>query len=515
MATAGTRRWSAGPGCRSRPSSRSRRQGNCPRPGWVRPWTRSRCGSWTSRRLVAKGMAVRLAMPDEGGLDRLVVLGVRDAPATDSAAVLARLLDVHRTGDGLGLLTAGTPTNNSANARSAWTRPDAGGIFDAALRPAAPGSDSVATARALGVPAAALSGLPHQVDSSGTEARAMHRALWPATFGYVLETFGGSEVDDATVEAARRLFVGAVRGLGPLPLICVGRQPYGVLPATSLRSWTPAADDATGRIVSLLRRLAPLWLDAADRVPHVGRPGADPDQELLDILGRDGLSGGYRIRPMRGRLLNSGADRLGGRPGPGGRTPDRCRVPPRRRCGSTTAGRSGVRLPGREDPRGHRHRGPAVGDRPAARSLGVAQLPEPPRGARRPERRLRRSRCPRRCCMPWRVTPRDWPTSTPPYVSRAPRAWSRRGPGSSPSWSTSTRARQARPRPGCSLGRSGTCCPQRPPDGSVSDFIATATPAEVSALGLPHVREAWARATDVRRALGGTGGRPDRRGWTG
>lgn len=450
---------------------------------------------------LAKGMAVRLAMPDEGGLDRLVVLGVRDAPATDSAAVLARLLDVHRTGDGLGLLTAGTPTNNSANARSAWTRPDAGGIFDAALRPAAPGSDSVATARALGVPAAALSGLPHQVDSSGTEARAMHRALWPATFGYVLETFGGSEVDDATVEAARRLFVGAVRGLGPLPLICVGRQPYGVLPVTSLRSWTPAADDATGRIVSLLRRLAPLWLDAADRVPHVGRPGSDPDQELLDILGRDGLSGGYRIRPIRGRLLNTALTALVADLDPAGeRLTDAAfhlvggaGAPPlagvafdsraaRIRAATVIAGQLSETDPLPESigvPNYLRHlaeRADRSGDYdgPGARSLLYALA--------RHAARLADLDAAVRFTGPSSVVAAR-ARIEPELVDVNPARLS------------STPARLlARPV--------RDVLPTGPQDGSVSDFIATATSAEVSALGLPHVREGWARATDVRRALG-------------
>ena len=68
----------------------------------------------------------------------------------------------------------------------------------------------------------------------------MNRALWAATLGYVLETLAGTAVDDDTIEAARRLFVEAVRGLGPLPTLRVGAQPYGLLPATSVRRWQPA-----------------------------------------------------------------------------------------------------------------------------------------------------------------------------------------------------------------------------------------------------------------------------------
>ena len=43
----------------------------------------------------------------------------------------------------------------------------------------------------------------------------------------------------ATEADIRRHAVQMVRGRGPLPPLRIGRQPYGVLPVTSLRSWQP------------------------------------------------------------------------------------------------------------------------------------------------------------------------------------------------------------------------------------------------------------------------------------
>ena len=71
-------------------------------------------------------------------------------------------------------------------------------------------------------------------------------------------------------------------------------------------------------MVRLIRILVPEWLAAtrsgARTVPHVGRPGADPDQELLDILARDALSGSYRLRPVRGGAERAGTARVHPRP---------------------------------------------------------------------------------------------------------------------------------------------------------------------------------------------------------
>jgi hypothetical protein len=78
-----------------------------------------------------------------------------------------------------------------------------------------------------------------------------------------------------------------------------------------MRRWRPHLDEEVRHrpLVNLINRLSPEWLAATvpggtRTVPHVRRDGAgDQDQELLDILGRDALSGGFRLRPLRGALV--------------------------------------------------------------------------------------------------------------------------------------------------------------------------------------------------------------------
>ena len=64
----------------------------------------------------------------------------------------------------------------------------------------------------------------------------MRTALWPATWGYMLEHLVGGLGDEAIAEA-RAHFIEHVTDAGPLPTLRLGRQPYGVLPVTSLERW--------------------------------------------------------------------------------------------------------------------------------------------------------------------------------------------------------------------------------------------------------------------------------------
>jgi hypothetical protein len=263
------------------------------------------------------GMGIRIPVADERGFDRLLVLGVRTSlDPTASAARLTALLDAHRYGDGLAFLPPGTPTNNTDSARSRWDAlPNAEELFE--LEQALPGgatSNAVAAAGALGIDAATFHGSEHAADSDQAAARDMRIALWPATLGYFLETMLAPRVTDADIDAVREQFVDHVRGLGPLPTLRIGSQPYGLLPTTALSRWRPDAGDSTShlRIVGLLRQTAPEWLartraSAPTGVPRVGRPGTQPDEEMLAIFGRDALSLGYRVRPLRGPLFVASA----------------------------------------------------------------------------------------------------------------------------------------------------------------------------------------------------------------
>ena len=80
-------------------------------------------------RAVEAGMALRIPLigADAPGLDRLIVLGVRATSSADQAvARLSSLLEAHHYTDGLALVAAGAPTNNTSSARSGWGATDEG-----------------------------------------------------------------------------------------------------------------------------------------------------------------------------------------------------------------------------------------------------------------------------------------------------------------------------------------------------------------------------------------------------
>ena len=72
---------------------------------------------------------------------------------------------------------------------------------------------------------------------------------------------------------------------GPLPAIRIGNQPYGLLPATSLRRWVtqPGDPGVESKLTSVLRDARRNWAAAASAAGT--SVGADTDR-LLDLIGR-------------------------------------------------------------------------------------------------------------------------------------------------------------------------------------------------------------------------------------
>ncbi|MGW4382493.1 hypothetical protein [Kitasatospora sp. NPDC004531] len=264
-------------------------------------------------RAVTVGMGFRVTLTPAlaGGLDRLVVLGLRGqaAPAqsaTDLTGLLTRQL---RSPAGLALLPQGTPTNNSAHA-PAGTDPaqeaDAGLRSAAHLRAVAPTADWTTRtdgqcfAELLGVDPADLAGMPGADGTDQRDARAADTALWPATWGYHLQTTLHPVFSRAVVEQTRQYFLRHVSGRGPVPTVRIGRQPYGILPTTAFSrlAWPdshPAAAHRRG-LHTVLRAAAADWQAATAKVPHLGGPAADAHQHLLDILALHPTSAEYYQR---------------------------------------------------------------------------------------------------------------------------------------------------------------------------------------------------------------------------
>lgn len=262
--------------------------------GWETDWFEA----------VKAGMGIELVLPPENteNLDQLLVVGVRDDASADGAARLRDLLHGHRFSGGLGLLPAGTATNNTPRARSGWSSapayPGPDPDPEAGARPVAD-----ALAGALGLPDAGfLRGCSGAADTDPSAVAALTLLTWP-TLGKGFAEAALQAIDLGTQKVSRVAPAGPwrairdhlaehVRGRGPLPMLRVGRQPYGVLPVTALDDWrAERVDDVDGVIAPWLLRLRERWRaalnnpEATDPVPRI-QPGRPVDQVAVEALQR-------------------------------------------------------------------------------------------------------------------------------------------------------------------------------------------------------------------------------------
>lgn len=250
---------------------------------------------------LAKGMGFKIPLTTEqaqNGFDKLYVLGVKlGIDSNEGKLALETLLDHHHhSRTGFGLLRQGTPTNNTdtEGAEYSWQE-DADESFDRYFPTTAPSDptdwetkkDGRILAEMLGIDAAILQPVRHYYHTDMAEAKAMHHALWPATLGYFMENMMEPVFTDATIRQTRDFFCRYVSGRGVIPAIRVGRQPYGVLPATPFRrmQWMRRTDKGfLLKLNSILQTMSNDWEDLLDDIAHVSKNG-DPHQLLLDIVG--------------------------------------------------------------------------------------------------------------------------------------------------------------------------------------------------------------------------------------
>ncbi|GAB7109962.1 hypothetical protein JCM4814A_82770 [Streptomyces phaeofaciens JCM 4814] len=253
---------------------------------------------------VRVGMGVKVLIEGEMRPDfsLVTVAGVRGGTSEHTAELIGTLLDAHRCTDGLAVLPTGTPTNNTESTRSAWR-----------TRMPPPSPEKAEEQRA------ALAVLGDLAPRSPQAAARAARALGPAAGRVLAETADGLDVDDhdllsrlhaafGAMAAAStnwmnydsdtqvdltflvQHFVEHVRGRGPLPTLRIGRQPYGILPVTSLDLWHGTEVDL--RILEHLQGFRTFAESQGWRSPTVGN--GDADEVINDLLHR--LPASRRLR---------------------------------------------------------------------------------------------------------------------------------------------------------------------------------------------------------------------------
>jgi hypothetical protein len=264
---------------------------------------------------VANGMGFRINLTPEQtrrGFDRLFVLGIRlSADAETSRSELENLIQHHqRSRKGFSVLPQGAPTNNVEDETSGYSwLSDSDASYDHYFVQDATDDpedwrrkkDGRWLAEYLGVEAEVLKASPNYFATDQCEARAMNEALWPATLGYFMEKMMTPVFSASTRSSTRAYFNRYVIGRGTLPAFRIGRQPYGILPAApfSRMAWLRReilSDDRLDLGISnqfnyltdlyrVLRTARETWTSMIDKVSYVGKPNADPQQTLLDVVG--------------------------------------------------------------------------------------------------------------------------------------------------------------------------------------------------------------------------------------
>jgi len=272
------------------------------------------------------GMGIRAKLTKEAaaaGLDFLLVMGVKTSLSRgeDWTPQLADLFNAHHYTDGLSFVLQGTPSNNTQDAPSGFSSNDPGyetsygSEINASVAQSGDGSNADALARALGLQNAGqvFANIPNATAKEQFDAQQMNTALWQTTWGYFLLQMlgvgktGESPLTDDDIAWARGHFIDYVRASGSLPVLRVGKQPYGILPVTSLTAWRPPAGQQSqfSRDVALrdfLIRLRGIWQRNFPEVPRLGRSlNNDVDKDLAEVLSMDGLSSSYSMRHLMGR----------------------------------------------------------------------------------------------------------------------------------------------------------------------------------------------------------------------
>jgi hypothetical protein len=263
------------------------------------------------------GTAITVALPatqrsEPPALDRVVVVGVHASrDATASSAELARLLDAHHYTTGLSFVRPGAATNATPGERTdRTTTPPIERVFavEGDMSPLTPPatlvdvepSDGLEAARLLGVDPAVfghVAGADGRVRQGGRDLRRLIASAW---HGPVERLFATLVTPGQLLEAVN-LYVEEVDALGPLPVLRVGDQPYGVLPVSVLSPEDPDLSAPERGVLDAVRALrTAVWDPAAERAPRIGGPPADPTATLLSLLRQDGVLAELAVRPALG-----------------------------------------------------------------------------------------------------------------------------------------------------------------------------------------------------------------------
>jgi hypothetical protein len=215
---------------------------------------------------VTVGMAVALDLPPQTNFVQDVVAVGVPVENADGAALMTALIQAHWFSDGAAFIPAGTPTNNLADSASGYSVtavPPPG-----PLTAPADGSVAAALAAAWSIDPMVLAPIEGAAGRELDEARLMGRALFEATWGSYLREQAQPGFDLNLMPQVYAHVTSFVRGGGPLPVIRLGRQPYGIAPIMARGAFAPVGESAFEQwLANFLPGIRPLWLSGVSNAP--------------------------------------------------------------------------------------------------------------------------------------------------------------------------------------------------------------------------------------------------------
>lgn len=255
-------------------------------------------------------------------IDKIVVLGVKtSADEKTSQTLLEELLDNHsHSGSGMAILPKGTPTNNFADVKSGYSSD--GVSPEDALKTIAgkplfidrkntwrSKKDGQYLTDALGIAANSFFHIHNSDATDISNCVAMNHLLWPATMGYFLHQFLQPTLTPKQIAQTRDFFVDHIAGTGFIPTIRVGKQPYGILAASSFSNWQfEMTDDhfVHQLYTGVLEKLDQHWGKLMKEVKTITDPKLIVDKfskEFIKILGLSAGSQSLTQRPVVGEYF--------------------------------------------------------------------------------------------------------------------------------------------------------------------------------------------------------------------
>ena len=252
---------------------------------------------------VDMGMGFRIPLSPtqaKNGFSKIIVLGVSLSAdkATSQATIESLINNHHYSPKGFSLLTQGSPTNNTGSDASGYTRNDQFNEISYYTETGNPQfsfadeCDGKNIADALGITYEPLQYVLNSNAADHKEAVAMNTALYASTIGYYLGSMMQPVLGEQPQTLLRDFAVNHVTGRGWLPAIRVGNQPYGILVTSDTNKWEwqeqghlPAEIIFYKAVWKILQDYHTTWKNVLKELVYIGKPGIDPSDALMNILG--------------------------------------------------------------------------------------------------------------------------------------------------------------------------------------------------------------------------------------